>query len=512
MKSLLKTLSFGAAAVIVTVLVVATILENLFGSPFAIENIYHSPWFIALWALLAVTATAYILRTQRRVSLILLHASFVVVLLGAFVSFLTSKRGDMAISQGGVPASMFETSDGTLQKMPFRMQLADVDTKYSDNGTVSGYSVSIMADGILHTLSLNTPVKINGYQFCIKGVDEEGVSLLVAYDPYGRPISYLGYAMVFLSFLMLFFDRQSGFKALLQQVKGESGNVKVAGKREQRKSLLLLCRAGAGSSARSAVKAENGKRKARFALAFCSECSRGSSTRSVVKGESGKLVSTSFYLLVLSVFLCILWYGRGVFSAASGAEALLLLAVVLTLLAVVLRRVGQFVLLSRLLVVVAAMFFVVAALGLDGDSDVQPILRTPLLSIHVTTIIIAYALLACTAVNAVIALCRKDAKKGAQQALLGRLLLYPATMLLATGIFIGAVWANLSWGRYWGWDPKEVWALITLLVCSMGFHSHSLRFISKPVAFHIFCIVAFLAVLFTYFGVSYLLGGLHSYA
>ena len=98
------------------------------------------------------------------------------------------------------------------------------------------------------------------------------------------------------------------------------------------------------------------------------------------------------------------------------------------------------------------------------------------------------------------------------QALLGHALLYPATMLLATGIFIGAVWANISWGRYWGWDPKEVWALITLLLCSVAFHTRSLRFISKPVTFHIFCIVAFVAVLFTYFGVNYLLGGLHSYA
>ena len=134
------------------------------------------------------------------------------------------------------------------------------------------------------------------------------------------------------------------------------------------------------------------------------------------------------------------------------------------------------------------------------------------MGIHVTTIIIAYALLACTAVNALIALCTKDEKRRIQQAVLGRLLLYPATMLLACGIFIGAVWANISWGRYWGWDPKEVWALVTLIVCSMGFHSHSLRFISKPVAFHIFCIVAFLAVLFTFFGVNLLLGGLHSYA
>ena len=512
MKRLLKIVSFGCIGVLVTVLIAATLIENVYGPSFAVGQIYHSSWFIALWALLAVTAMGYIMYTAKRPSLVLLHASLLVVLLGAFVSFLTSKRGDIAIAENGAPASMFEMSDGTLQKLPYRMQLADVDTVYSDNGAVTGYSASIIADSILHTISLNVPAKIKGYQFCIKSVDNGNLSLLVSHDPIGRPISYLGYAMVFISFLLLFFDRKSGFNALLYKVKGESGNVKAAGKREQRKSSLLLCRAGAGSSARSAVKTENGKRKARFALAFCSECSRGSSARSAVKAESGKLVSTSFYLLVLSVFLCILWYYRGVFPAASGAEALLLLAVALTLLVFALRRMGQSVLLRRVLLVVAGIVALIAIVGLEWDSEVQPILRTPLLSIHVTTIIIAYALLACTAVNAVIALCQKDAKRKAQQAVLGRLLLYPATMLLATGIFIGAVWANLSWGRYWGWDPKEVWALITLLVCSMGFHSHSLRFISKPVAFHIFCIVAFLAVLFTFFGVNYLLGGLHSYA
>ena len=139
------------------------------------------------------------------------------------------------------------------------------------------------------------------------------------------------------------------------------------------------------------------------------------------------------------------------------------------------------------------------------------LVMAPLLSIHVTVIIIAYALLCCTAINAIIALCTKNSEKRTMQALLGRALLYPATMFLAGGIFIGAVWANISWGRYWGWDPKEVWALITLLLCSIAFHTRSLRFISKPVVFHIFCIVAFATVLFTYFGVNYLLGGLHSY-
>ena len=168
-----------------------------------------------------------------------------------------------------------------------------------------------------------------------------------------------------------------------------------------------------------------------------------------------------------------LWYRRGVFPATSGAETLLLLAVVIAVISISLRSNNRFINLRRVLFIVACACIAMATFGLDGNGDVQPILRTPLLGIHVTTIIIAYALLACTAVNAIIALCTKEAGRRAQQALLGRVLLYPATMLLATGIFIGAVWADISWGRYWGWDPKEVWALVTLLVCSVCCRKHA---------------------------------------
>jgi ABC-type transport system involved in cytochrome c biogenesis permease subunit len=95
---------------------------------------------------------------------------------------------------------------------------------------------------------------------------------------------------------------------------------------------------------------------------------------------------------------------------------------------------------------------------------------------------------------------------------ISNIMLYPAVFMLTAGIFIGAVWANVSWGRYWGWDPKEVWALITMLVYSFGLHSSSIEWFRKPMNFHIFCILAFLSVLITYFGVNFLLGGLHSYA
>lgn len=83
---------------------------------------------------------------------------------------------------------------------------------------------------------------------------------------------------------------------------------------------------------------------------------------------------------------------------------------------------------------------------------------------------------------------------------------------LAAGIFIGAVWANVSWGQYWGWDPKETWALITLMVYAIAAHPTSLPRLARPVAYHTFMACAFALIVMTYFGVNYFLGGMHSYA
>ena len=157
-----------------------------------------------------------------------------------------------------------------------------------------------------------------------------------------------------------------------------------------------------------------------------------------------------------------------------------------------------------------------------GESNPQvtnllPVLASPLLSIHVAVIMIAYALLAFVMLNGVAALvlnashrdCRTEVER---LQVISRLMLYPAVFLLAIGIFIGAVWANVSWGRYWGWDPKEVWALITMLVYALMLHPASLPAFRRPVFFHVYAILAFFSVLITYFGVNFLLGGLHGYA
>lgn len=157
-------------------------------------------------------------------------------------------------------------------------------------------------------------------------------------------------------------------------------------------------------------------------------------------------------------------------------------------------------------------FLLVASLSQSGSaiSQLMPVLQSPLLSLHVSLIMLAYALLSFTFLLSAVALFRPS--ESAIFRLYTQVLLYPALTLLATGIFIGAIWANNSWGRYWGWDPKEVWALITLLVYAFPLHSVSLPLFRRHRPFFIYLLLAFSTVLMTYFGVNYLLGGLHSYA
>ena len=154
-----------------------------------------------------------------------------------------------------------------------------------------------------------------------------------------------------------------------------------------------------------------------------------------------------------------------------------------------------------------------------GESDpaiayLVPVLSSPLLSLHVMTMMISYTLLGLVMLNGILSLLkyRRCSTRLSEAADISLIFLYPAVFFLAAGTFIGAVWADISWGRYWGWDPKETWALITLLVYSFALHGRSIRAFRNPKFFHWFCILAFLCVLVTYFGVNFFLGGLHSYA
>ena len=144
--------------------------------------------------------------------------------------------------------------------------------------------------------------------------------------------------------------------------------------------------------------------------------------------------------------------------------------------------------------------------------QLMPVLRSPFFSIHISTIVTAYALLIGIAVVGIIALVKpKDQPRLERLKSLSTAMLYPAVALLDAGIFIGAIWANVSWGNYWSWDPKEVWALITLLIYAAPLHEKLWKTFQKPLFFHIYGILAILSVVITYFGVNLILGGVHAY-
>ena len=170
--------------------------------------------------------------------------------------------------------------------------------------------------------------------------------------------------------------------------------------------------------------------------------------------------------------------------------------------------------------IICGLAMLVASLGQSNPSitPLMPVLTSPLLSIHVVTIMIAYSVFAVIMLNGISAeiLYRTDREKTKNEIrrleLTSKLLLYPGVFLLTAGIFIGAVWANVSWGRYWGWDPKEVWALITMLIYSSAIHSRSIPAFADSMFFHRFMVLAFISVIITYFGVNFVLGGMHGYA
>ena len=125
-------------------------------------------------------------------------------------------------------------------------------------------------------------------------------------------------------------------------------------------------------------------------------------------------------------------------------------------------------------------------------TQLMPVLASPLLSLHVVTIMIAYSLTAFIMLNGIMAIVLRYTHKDYQDAVvrlqvMSRLILYPAVFCLALGIFIGAVWANVSWGRYWGWDPKETWALITLFIYAAALHASSLPAFRRAYVLSLVC-------------------------
>jgi cytochrome c-type biogenesis protein CcsB len=155
-------------------------------------------------------------------------------------------------------------------------------------------------------------------------------------------------------------------------------------------------------------------------------------------------------------------------------------------------------------------------------TNLVPVLKSYWLTIHVSVITASYGFLGIGMiiglVNLIMYILKTEKNKDRLQQQIGilsnvsEMALILGVYFFAMGTFLGGVWANESWGRYWGWDPKETWSLVTGLVYVFVVHMRFIPGLRGYFAFNIASILAFFSVIMTYFGVNYYLSGLHSYA
>lgn len=220
------------------------------------------------------------------------------------------------------------------------------------------------------------------------------------------------------------------------------------------------------------------------------------------------LLGISF--LALTFGLAMRWIVSGNVPMSNGYESMLTVAWFVMLISLVMQWRIRLVMVFGFLL--SGFFLLVSHINQMDPAigQMMPVLNSPLLSIHVSIIMMSYALLSLTFLCGVMGIFLRS--HGEELQALSRVFLYPALATMGFGIFIGAIWANVSWGNYWSWDSKETWALITFMIYAVVAHTQSLPLFRKPLAYHVYMTLAFLSIVMTYFGVNYFLTGMHSYA
>lgn len=379
----------------------ATFVEKWHGTDYVSDAIYGSWWFSLLWAIGVAVGMLYFIRQKvKRPSLIALHLAFVLILAGALATHLWGKQGTVYLRKDKTEAQFID-KENRIYEMNFALRLDSfVVEQNPDTHNPSDYIsyVTVIKKGGERKaiISMNNIFKEGNIRLYQTSYDDDlqGSRLSMNCDPKGITLTYLGYALLFLSLVWMLCDKRLTYRKKITEMKAMKVN-KLA-------------------------------------------------------------LSLPFVLLVVIMAIMGWHFGK-------------------------------------------------------KDYDL-PVLNTILLPIHVSIIMASYALFAVCTVISIAWLIVKNQDVCTMLTALNKVFLYPAISLLAVGIFVGAIWANISWGNYWSWDSKEVWALITMMIYAIPLHSRSISQMTNDKNFHLFLIFAFLTVLMTYFGVNILLPGMHSYA
>ena len=241
-----------------------------------------------------------------------------------------------------------------------------------------------------------------------------------------------------------------------------------------------------------------------------------------------------FYFVKIIQFLIVLgflyqtfglaarWVISGHAPWSNGYESMIYISWATMLSGIIFSRKSKMTLAATTLV--TSLFLMVAHLNwLDPEiTNIVPVLNSYWLMIHVSIITASYGFLALGAVLGLFSLwliifTSSETKKKLlntikELTLINEKSITIGLFMLTIGTFLGGVWANESWGRYWGWDPKETWALVSILVYAFILHMRLIPALSGIYIFNLATLVGISSIIMTYFGVNYYLSGLHSYA
>ena len=624
-------------AALIVMMMAATFVEKISGTPAAFRWVYHNPLFLVLWAVTAVCGLVFLIRrgTPRKRFTMGLHVGLAVILCGALVTFLFGTSGSIHLREGETSSS-FELDDESPATLPFSIRLDSFDIDYHHGSKMpSDYSsdVVFLPEGKAVHISMNNIAKYKGYRFYQADYDEDGKGsiLAVSHDPWGVGITYAGYLLLLISMIGFFFEKDTAFRSALRRVasftaaaalfvllpalpagaqskpvkdalgqlyvyyghrvcpfdtyvqeKGleaslesldkvkifpladSTGTVSWYAASDQlpdtvydNADLATFIRKSA-DVVRSAVAEGNDTEAAHVLQGILAYQEK---TAASVLPSEGKARAERLYVrigrpraqfmlclglgivlfvlgaalitkkkkypgwvltagavvalllwLYLTLVIGLRWYVSGTGPYVGRYHVMMLMAWFATLAILLLYK--RFPLIQPLGFLLSGFTMLLASrAGVSLQiTPLMPVLQSPLLSIHVLSMMMSYTLFGLVAFNGImgVAVPSREASENLRDVSL--VVLYPAVFLLTFGTFLGAVWANISWGSYWAWDPKETWALVTMLVYSFTLHGGVLKPFRNPRFFHWYTIGAFICVLITYFGVNLILGGMHSYA
>lgn len=255
-----------------------------------------------------------------------------------------------------------------------------------------------------------------------------------------------------------------------------------------------------------------------FAEVFSSGSKYNRMIRILTKTFLGIMVAS---LAIQGVALGVRWYLSGHAPWSNGYEAIVFISGIGVLSGLLLyRNRNAFIPAAGALVAMIMMGFAHGGSMLDPQiTPLEPVLKSYWLMVHVGIITSSYGFFGLSAVLSAISLILFSAKPTnkieysiKELTIVNEMALTVGLFALGVGTFLGGMWANESWGRYWSWDPKETWAFISVIFYAVVLHLRLVPKLRGKLTFNIVSLWAIWSIIFTYFGVNYYLAGLHSYA